>query len=69
MIKYICSKCGGDVIVTMLASYPPQTRYECLNCGAVKIVEASYNIEKVIIDFDESIINKKMQKRSSYESD
>jgi hypothetical protein len=32
MIKYKCPKCNGQVMVTILTSYPAQTKYECLLC-------------------------------------
>lgn len=32
-IVYTCPICGQDLKCVMLPSDPPQTRYECWNCG------------------------------------
>lgn len=33
MIIETCSKCGHDLLNTIIATYPPINRKECLNCG------------------------------------
>lgn len=35
MIKYVCPKCGSNVIVQFLFSMPPQTRYTCTECDYI----------------------------------
>jgi len=36
-VVYRCPKCGGVVQVTILLTYPPQTKYYCPKCGWTKI--------------------------------
>jgi len=31
MIEYKCPKCGSKVEVTILPTYPPQTKFKCSN--------------------------------------
>ena len=39
IIEYLCPKCGSVLQITILASYPPKTKYHCPKCGWTKIEE------------------------------
>ena len=47
---YKCSKCGWSVIVTILTSFPAQTRYSCNDCWASKIEQQDWI--DTVIDFN-----------------
>ena len=53
MEELVCSKCGGKVYSYMLTSYPPQIKYECSNCGAVKIIKMTRQSNKEVIHFND----------------
>jgi len=37
VVKYRCPKCGGEVEVWTLLTYPPKYKYVCTKCGWSKV--------------------------------
>lgn len=47
IIIYTCPKCGHDLQMVSIATYPPIDRYECYNCGWTSETEKPQEIIRV----------------------
>ena len=47
IIIYTCPKCGHDLQMVSIATYPPIDRYECYNCGWTSETEKQQEIIRV----------------------
>ncbi len=45
--EYICPKCGGEVECLTHPTYPPQTHFRCLKCGAHKDIPDELPTQKI----------------------
>jgi len=50
---YRCPKCGGELEVLTLLTYPPKTKYHCPGCGWIKIVGGEIEYKEIVIDEDD----------------